>query len=164
MVLTQAAANQAARPSSAVSPQVFNQPTSAAGPSPEESVQLSGGGMSISTKNAIVSAVAGLGISALALSGVMPGGHIGTWLGGMAVFALTKGIYHGVEEIRANKANGSPYSDGSCFKLGFSEYGKRNILNGLLHSTINTACAGFGPMGVLAGAGISGGLTKLTGY
>lgn len=163
MVLTQAATNQAARPASAVSPQVFNQPTSAAAP-PQESVQLSGGGMSISTKNAIVSAVAGLGISALALSGVMPGGHIGTWLGGMAVFALTKGIYHGVEEIRANKANGSPYSDGSCFKLGFSEYGKRNILNGLLHSTINTACAGFGPMGVLAGAGISGGLTKLTGY
>lgn len=146
-------------------PQTFTQQQQSAG-FPKESVQISGnsGGMSVSTKNAIVSAVGGLAAGALAMSGVVPGGHIGSWLGGMAVFALTKGVYHGLEEVKANKANGSPYSDGSCFKLGFSEFGKRNIMNGLLHSSINTALAGFGPGGMLAGAAISGTLTKLTGY
>lgn len=148
-------------------PQSFTRQQQAAAPqNPQESYLASpgGGGMSISTKNAIVSAVGGLAAGALAMSGVVPGGHIGSWLGGMAVFALTKGIYHGVEEVRANRANGGQYSDASCFKLGFSEFGKRNIMNGLLHSSINTALAGMGPGGMVAGAAISGTLTKLTGY
>lgn len=144
--------------------QSFTQQQSAA-PVPRESVHISGNSAtSISTKNAVVSAVGGLAAGALALSGIMPGGSIGTWLGGMAVFALVKGVYHGVEEIRANKANGSPYDNASCFKLGFSEYGKRNILNGMIHSSINTGLAAFGgPGGALAGAGISALLTKFTG-
>lgn len=144
--------------------QSFTQQQTSAGV-PRETVHIGGNsGTSISTKNAIVSAVGGLAAGALALSGVMPGGSIGTWLGGMAVFALVKGVYHGVEEMRANKANGSPYDNASCFKLGFTEYGKRNILNGMIHSSINTGLAAFGgPGGALAGAGISAALTKFTG-
>jgi hypothetical protein len=147
--------------------QPFTQQQSAA-PFPQESIQLSnGGGMNVSTKNAIVSAAAGLAIGGLSLTvgHMVPGGHIGTWLAGTAIFALAKGVHHGFEEVKANKANGSPYSDDSCFKLGFKTYGARNVLNGLLHSTINIGLASWGGMGgALAGAAASGTLTKLTGY
>ncbi len=133
---------------------------------PQESLQLSGNqGMSVSTKNAIVSAVGGLGAGMLTLSGMVPGGSIGNWIAGVAVFALVKGVHHGFEEVAANKKNGSPYDDGACFKLGFSEYGKRNVLNGFIHSSINGGLAAFGGFpGALAGAGISAALTKMTGY
>jgi hypothetical protein len=147
-------------------PQNFNQQQTAAPQEfPRESVQLGGNqGLSISTKNGIVSAVGGLAAGALALSGVVPGGSVGNWIAGVAVFALVKGVYHGFEEIKANHANNSPYSDGSCFKLGFQTYAKNNVFNGFIHSSINTGLAMYaGPQGALAGAAISGVLTKLTG-
>lgn len=116
----------------------------------------------MSSKNGLVSAAAGLISQGIWASGVVPGGTLGKFVSGVATFAVTKGVYHGIAEVQAREAKGM--STDNAFQEGFAHYAKGNIIRGLLHTSIQSMSAGLGPAAFIAGPAVSGALTKFTGY